>query len=1220
MNIVSIDTRDRLLKTFTILTAVATVLALSGVAYLAPTALGATPADYGLTEGDTISAAGSDDPDVYIVNEMGYKRLFLNPAIFGLYGHLGGFAAVKSVSPATRDAFPTSGLFRVDGDEKVYGLETTGEDVANLRWVNTSGAQAVADDPNFFKKVFVINAAEKALYSTGADFTSVTQVPAYVRGGSVPAPTPSGPLSASVAPGNPAAQTITKNATGVEMLRVRLSGTGTVNTMTVKRLGAGETDDFNNIYIYDGATRLVSGKSFSTSSGEATFLVDVPVNGTKDLSIVAEMASTNTAGNVNYVQLSGVTLSGGASVSGLPVSGNNFTSSGASSGTATIAKSGVLNNPTVGQKQALVSEFKLSVATEGGNLKRLTMLNGGTVDASNLTNVKLKTGASEWSGSVTSDNYFVFDLGSGHFIAKGGNSIFKVYADVGGKKDETINLYFEYDTDTNVVGDQYGQAMAVSDGALDQASDNTAGAGLLTSQGGVLTLVFNGPNATTIPTTVTDTTLLRYSITAASNVEVRKTRLVLCSDAGNDGTYNASADETLWDDLTDVKIWDEDLNTVIAGPKDGTAFDDTNNTTSCPDAATGAEEAFTDVYDLVAGKTYNFKVTGDMDTSLEGTLTDTDSVFKVVLRDHSANTGITEMKYSGTNTALAAADIIPRADLAGNNVTISASSLTLSLAGAPASQTKVKGTQNVDVVGITFAANQASGLLVNQIKLTGYAADTTTYDEGVEDGGTAVSVANAMSNVELWDASAGTMIGGSGNVTSNQLSVSGTGTITFSSLGWNIPAGTSKTLLVRADLSSNAVSGTSDLYSFDIAATGDVTATDDDSNTVNPGAASAGVNGGLSPTKVLTVKGSGAMTLATSADSPSKGAVYWGQMNAPISKFRLSATDEGQYIEKLTFAASVGTEKTDAAANVKNVILTYKNKAGSTLTTTQSFGNAASVNFAWSSSDANRPYVPQDGSMDVAVNADMKLKSEGATQDSSSAVFFSLDLVDKFNGSVTNGFKAVGEGSGTVLSGSSTNINDVLGANDQYVYRVFPEFAQVALPSPYTLTGTPTVFKFTITAKGLSGSNLRFDNEASPGSGSLKFEVVSSGQYTVGGTSTAFSIYDENNTLIDNGTLTRDAKPSPNASMTFDFSSVDVEIAAGNTKTFRVEITNPTTNYAKTTSTGRAADYFQVTLLDNEASLINWVGDYAGANTALDTASTVGTLKSLPLYGPTFQR
>src|SRR3989344_4921820 len=214
----NLSKHKKLAKAFTAVTSVATVLSLSGVAYLAPVAaLAVAPADYGLKEGDVVSAAGSDDPDVYIVNEMGYKRLFLNPAIFNFYGHLGGFGAVKNVSPATRDAFGTSGLFRncETNDEKVYGVETTGEDTGMLHWVNTSGAQAVADDADFFKKVFCINSNEFNWYAQGTAYTSVNQVPNYVR---VPGATPAqkGPLSVSLAPDNPAANTITKNASGVE--------------------------------------------------------------------------------------------------------------------------------------------------------------------------------------------------------------------------------------------------------------------------------------------------------------------------------------------------------------------------------------------------------------------------------------------------------------------------------------------------------------------------------------------------------------------------------------------------------------------------------------------------------------------------------------------------------------------------------------------------------------------------------------------------------------------------------------------------------------------------------------------------------------------------------------------------------------------------------------------------------------------------------------------
>ncbi|MBI2674268.1 MAG: SH3 domain-containing protein [Candidatus Yanofskybacteria bacterium] len=136
-----------------------------------------------LKDGDVISAGGSSDPDVYIVNPHGYKRLFLNPAIFGFYGHLGGFSKVKATTSVTRDVFVTSGLFRncETEDVKVYGVETTGEDTGMLHWVNTTGEQAVKDDPNFFKKVFCINTKEFSWYPKGSDYTSVNQIPDYTR-------------------------------------------------------------------------------------------------------------------------------------------------------------------------------------------------------------------------------------------------------------------------------------------------------------------------------------------------------------------------------------------------------------------------------------------------------------------------------------------------------------------------------------------------------------------------------------------------------------------------------------------------------------------------------------------------------------------------------------------------------------------------------------------------------------------------------------------------------------------------------------------------------------------------------------------------------------------------------------------------------------------------------------------------------------------------------
>jgi len=164
-----------------------TVLGLAGFAALSPvTALAVAPADFGLTEGNVIKAVG--DIDLYIVNQYGFKRLFTSPQIFNLYGHLGGFAAVKEVPATTRDAFVTSPFFRVLGDTKVYALEVTSEDAGTLHWVNINEAAAKAAWPKFADMVFTINQGEFDIYTKGSEYSAASQVQMYVRGGATPTP------------------------------------------------------------------------------------------------------------------------------------------------------------------------------------------------------------------------------------------------------------------------------------------------------------------------------------------------------------------------------------------------------------------------------------------------------------------------------------------------------------------------------------------------------------------------------------------------------------------------------------------------------------------------------------------------------------------------------------------------------------------------------------------------------------------------------------------------------------------------------------------------------------------------------------------------------------------------------------------------------------------------------------------------------------------------
>jgi len=153
---------------------------LLGVFLFHGSASAVSPGDFGLTEGDVIRASGTND--VFIINEHGYKRLFTNPEIFNVYGHL-GFEKVNVISAEIVNSFITSGFFRncESGDERVFGLELVTLDDAVLRWLNIPGDRVVQEDPDIFLKVFCINNAEEVLYGIGTDLTSVHDIDIYGR-------------------------------------------------------------------------------------------------------------------------------------------------------------------------------------------------------------------------------------------------------------------------------------------------------------------------------------------------------------------------------------------------------------------------------------------------------------------------------------------------------------------------------------------------------------------------------------------------------------------------------------------------------------------------------------------------------------------------------------------------------------------------------------------------------------------------------------------------------------------------------------------------------------------------------------------------------------------------------------------------------------------------------------------------------------------------------
>ncbi len=467
------------------LTMLSTVLSLAGFAAMPIAASAVAPADYGLKEGDTISAVGSQDPDIYIVNDWGYKRLFVNPAIFTLYGHL-SWAGVKSVSAATRDAFGTSGLFRncETGDQKVYGLEVISEDVANLRWVNTTGAQAVADDPNFFKKVFCINSAEKALYGTGADYTSVNQIPAYTRGVT---PVVTGNVTVSLASDNPAASTLIETQAAADLAHFTFTGSGTVTNLVLNRIGVSSDTTLSNVYLYEGTKRLTD--AATVSSGKITFSDTAglfTVSGSKTISIKGTVADTTTGQTIG-VQL--ITVN----TDTVSLSGNLHTIATDPTDFGTIAVG--VPTPTAAnatldpQKDYALWQSTVTIANHDALLKSIQFRIVGSVATGDIQNLRLYVDGAQVGSTISQVNmgspdngYVVFNFGSGTTL-KTGSRIMKVVVDIIGGSTKTVSLSLRQKPDFYAIESQYGASILPSGtfpAAAPTTSTHTIASGSLT--------------------------------------------------------------------------------------------------------------------------------------------------------------------------------------------------------------------------------------------------------------------------------------------------------------------------------------------------------------------------------------------------------------------------------------------------------------------------------------------------------------------------------------------------------------------------------------------------------------------------------------------------------------------------------------------------------------------------------------------------------------------
>lgn len=734
-------------------------------------------------------------------------------------------------------------------------------------------------------------------YSDGADVTGyeedLGQVACLTAG-----PAVTGGVTVTLASDTPAGKTIPTLSSSNALIKVNLT-TGDqaarVNGLHFRRVGTGAASDIANVYLYDGnGTRLTTGRTINSTTHLVEFNsldLDVPANTTKSVYVYADIGDPITTGGEHAIQLTdaaSVILEGTGSVSGnFAITGNTFTIGAVSVARVDVKKGVTPTNPTVGSKNVEVSNFKLTANTNDVEVRQITLYQAGSINNDDLTNIELVQGTDVVAeGTISSDSLITFQFNTPFVIGDGVTKVFKVMADVGGRKDRTIKTYVEYSTDITAIDSVYNSGALIcinnTDTGCTTSGANFDGTGTnyieVTTQGGSLTVSFNGPSTANVAKGTLGVVMHKFALTSEDNdLEVRRIRVSLDGIANGVDRIRGSAGT---DYFRNIKIVNEDTGTTLMGP--------INLPTTLASSTQSGEMTFTDTFDLDAGQTLNLAVVADLSNSEDAAnefFGDGDNSYKVTLRAFQSN----DIRVSGSNEYLEIEKIVPNSNIVGNPMTVKAASLTADLATDPTGTTIVKKQSSVPSVGITLTAGAQSDVKITSLKLTGKADQANTAG-----GYTAKEFAQLVTKVALFDGD--TQIGDAISPDTE------TGEALISNLDVDIPAGSTKNLVAKVTVASTLSTTTStDKYAIGVAAAGDITAQDDEANTVNAQispdlVANSDATGQL---VVLSVLNSGIITYQQSGHPQSTIVVGGGSAWQTVASFKATAQFESATIERL---------------------------------------------------------------------------------------------------------------------------------------------------------------------------------------------------------------------------------------------------------------------------------------------------------------------------------
>ena len=239
-----------------------------------------------------------------------------------------------------------------------------------------------------------------------------------------------------------------------------------VTGLSFKRTGVSNDSTIDNVYLYNGVTRLTDSAGISSgafSFSDANALFTIPANSSYVVSVRADIDNNaDASGQQVGVQLTGVTspTTLDSSVQ-FPISSGYQTISAATMARVTFDANVSPSGSTFVSPQTSYPIWQDTVEVDKDtNLTSLKFTNLGSIDSSNVQNVRLYVDGTQVGGAlskISADRTVVFDLSSSPVLLNDQAHTIKVLADITGGAGRTLQLSIQRSSDVMLVDNQLNQ-------------------------------------------------------------------------------------------------------------------------------------------------------------------------------------------------------------------------------------------------------------------------------------------------------------------------------------------------------------------------------------------------------------------------------------------------------------------------------------------------------------------------------------------------------------------------------------------------------------------------------------------------------------------------------------------------------------------------------------------------------------------------------------------